>query len=160
MWTFCLPVDKDLELKDYDYDADPLSCVDGVTPTTYHEWWADCGCSEQTMTASCTNFAAAPDRQRILDLLKSDDPRDRAAGRILAKMNGWHARGNMEESGFGPVAGGILASMSEDEFLPTVGKFSGGARVYMAVMQARDPNYKLRASTLEKISDWSGLSPP
>ncbi|MFN4156474.1 MAG: M12 family metallopeptidase [Paracoccaceae bacterium] len=76
-------------------DRDPIhiKCWGGALT----EWWTECGCSVQSMSASCRDLSGAINSNELKSLSESDDPLERAVGSYVSFLSDLNEKGFVED---------------------------------------------------------------
>lgn len=124
-------------------DTDALSCWRGGLLTTRFEWWVECGCSQQSLPATCADYSAGLDRTKVRALLQNGSPQEKAIARYLEQVLEWNSSGAVDKEVADTFARVVMQDVLATDFQDRIFDLLCKMRIAIEAKRAVNPSYAL-----------------
>lgn len=138
-------------------DTDELSCSRDGLPTTRFEWWVECGCSQQSLPATCVNYSTGLDKAKLAQLLDNGDPLERPLARYLNEVLQWQSVGAVDDRIAETFASVVVSAVPSPEFSDRIYALLCDMRIVIEARRLSHPDYSLSHSLFSSLARQAGL---
>ena len=111
--------------------------------TTRFEWWVECGCSQQSLPATCADYSAGLDRTKVRALLQNGSPQEKAIARYLEQVLEWNSSGAVDKEVADTFARVVMQDVLATDFQDRIFDLLCKMRIAIEAKRAVNPSYAL-----------------
>ncbi len=144
---FCQGRKQEFKAQWWDKDDFHSKCWGG----TLTERWTECGCTNQSLTAMCTNYKGSVNLNKLAALISSEDPNLKQTGLMIQGLLKYAKGGYFSSALVDKMPEVMMAAYIRAEPLATAA-FHCHLRVELTIRRLLDSGYQLSVSRFEALA--------